>query len=252
MRTSAGGAETDSQATVSLGAILKGTGTINGPAYRIPEPYLGETRLAPCMTAWSPHLSAGSVLHIGINSSSSIVNLSVCQFRLVSGQLADRPRSRRLSPEHAQFSLRHPLLCLSFRHAYGNNPEFKLSYLPAGAPTVAQFELLASHFGTANGTGTIFTRNNQASFSFNVSDNNKKGTPSGTLTYRRQRRHPVDEHSDYRDHTFQPGLLHRLRNDADSSVAGQSRSFSGTAVDTGTPRRQTFSSNQHELARTET
>ncbi len=40
-----------------------------------------------------------------------------------------------------------------------------------------------SHLGTANGSGTIFTHNNQASFSFNVTDNNKKGTPSGTLTY---------------------------------------------------------------------
>lgn len=47
-----------------------------------------------------------------------------------------------------------------------------------------QFDLLApSHLGTANGTGTIFTNNNQASFSFNISNNNKKGTPSGTLTY---------------------------------------------------------------------
>ena len=39
------------------------------------------------------------------------------------------------------------------------------------------------HHGTANGSGTIFTHNNQASFSFSISDNNKKGTPSGTLTY---------------------------------------------------------------------
>ncbi len=40
-----------------------------------------------------------------------------------------------------------------------------------------------AHLGTANGSGTIFTHNNQASFSFNISDNNKKGTPSGTLSY---------------------------------------------------------------------
>jgi hypothetical protein len=40
-----------------------------------------------------------------------------------------------------------------------------------------------AHLGTANGSGTIFTHNNQASFSFSVSDNNKKGTPSGSLTY---------------------------------------------------------------------
>ena len=43
--------------------------------------------------------------------------------------------------------------------------------------------LPASHLGTANGTGTILASNNQASFSFNISNNNKKGTPSGTLTY---------------------------------------------------------------------
>jgi len=47
---------------------------------------------------------------------------------------------------------------------------------------VANFKQ-TSHLGTANGSGTIFTHNNQASFSFNITDNNKKGTPSGTLSY---------------------------------------------------------------------
>ncbi len=66
----------------------------------------------------------------------------------------------------------------------GATPNYSLSYLPAGNPTYVQFDLLPpSHLGTANGSGTISTHNNQASFSFNISDNNKKGTPSGTLTY---------------------------------------------------------------------
>jgi uncharacterized repeat protein (TIGR02543 family) len=40
-----------------------------------------------------------------------------------------------------------------------------------------------SHLGTANGTGTISNQTNRPSFSFSVSNNNKKGNPSGTLSY---------------------------------------------------------------------
>jgi uncharacterized repeat protein (TIGR02543 family) len=47
---------------------------------------------------------------------------------------------------------------------------------------VANFKQL-SHLGTANGSGTISNQNNRPSFSFSVSDNNKKGNPSGSLSY---------------------------------------------------------------------
>ncbi len=47
---------------------------------------------------------------------------------------------------------------------------------------VANFQS-SSHLGTANGSGTILTHNNQASFSFNISDDNTEGTPSGMLSY---------------------------------------------------------------------
>ncbi len=57
------------------------------------------------------------------------------------------------------------------------------SFTVSGSRTLVANFKQTTHLGTANGSGTIFTHNNQASFNFTISDNNKKGTPSGTLTY---------------------------------------------------------------------
>ncbi len=179
----AGGAGPDSQVTISLGATLKGTGTINSPATVFGTLSPGGNSIGTLHDTGPLTLSAGSVLHIGINSSGTSL-VSVVGPASLAGNLqidldpSAQPGTYTILSSSAIAGTFHSVAFT------GPTPNYKLSYLPVGAPTYVQLDLLAlSHLGAANGTGTIFTRNNQASFSFNISDNNRNGTPSGTLTY---------------------------------------------------------------------
>jgi hypothetical protein len=165
----------------SQNGTLSGIGTLTGDVFVNSGTIFPDTN--GTLTLGSLSLDGVSVVHIPINSSGTSL-VSVNGPALLAGTLVIDLASNAQPGTYTILTSSHINGAFDSVVFTGPTPNYKLSYLPAGTPTYVQFELLpATHLGTADGTGTIFANNNQASFSFNISNNNKKGKPSGTLTY---------------------------------------------------------------------
>ncbi|HEY3662837.1 MAG TPA: hypothetical protein VGL24_06755 [Chthoniobacterales bacterium] len=138
----AGGAGQDSQVAISVGAILKGTGTINSPV--TVSGTLSPGNSIGTLTCNAPlTLSAGSLLHIGIDSSGT---------SLIAGTgPASLAGNLRIDLDQGAHAGSYTILTASgitgtFHSVTftGATPHYSLSYLPVGNPTYVQFDLLAA------------------------------------------------------------------------------------------------------------
>ena len=138
----AGGAGPNSQVTISPGATLQGAGIINGPVTVLgtlsPGNPIGALQQNAPLT-----LSAGSVFHLGINSSGTSFVTSTSSVSLAGDLQIDLDASA----QPGTYTILTSTGITGTFHSVtftGATPNYELSYLPIGAPSYVQFVLLAA------------------------------------------------------------------------------------------------------------
>ena len=138
----AGGVGPDSQVTVSPGATLEGAGIINSPVTVFGTLSPGNPNGTLNSTA-PLTMSAGSLFQVGITSSGTSFVLGTGPASLAGDLQIDldpntQPGTYTILTSSGLTGTFHSVTFT------GATPTYKLSYLPVGAPTYVQFELLAA------------------------------------------------------------------------------------------------------------